>query len=53
MYDTGPRSLTRVVLRRRLIELAIDGSPDERADARAVLGLMRAKGALDYLAHLP
>jgi len=50
-YDTGPGSLTRVVLRRRLLELARAGTPDERAGAVDTLELLGERGVLLALAE--
>lgn len=48
-FDVGPHSLSRVVLRRRLVEHAVFGEPQARQDARAVLSLMDEHGARYYL----
>jgi len=51
MFDHGPHTMTRVVLRRRLIERALRGSPRQQGSARTLLELMQERGALWYLAR--
>lgn len=50
-YDQGPHTLTRVVLRRRLYDLARTGSATERQSATAALELMGERGVLLALAE--
>jgi hypothetical protein len=45
-YDQGPHSLTRTVMRQRLLEAAYRGSLDSRKRVVAVLELMRERGVL-------
>jgi hypothetical protein len=46
IYDQGPHTLTRVVLRRRLYDLARRGGSAERQSATAALELMEERGVL-------
>jgi hypothetical protein len=50
-YDQGPHTLTRVVLRRRLYDLARTGSATERRSANAALELLGERGVLLALAE--
>lgn len=45
-YDSGPRSLTRVLARKRLFELARSGSEEQRTAAVDALGLFQERGVL-------
>ncbi len=46
MFDQGPRSLTRVVLQYRLLEMAKGGDDSQRASATRLLRVIGAEGAL-------
>ncbi len=50
-YDNGPHSVTRVVLRYRLWQLAKAGDERKRAQAVRTLELMNERGVLYALAH--
>ena len=52
-YDDGPRSLTRVVARYRLFQVARTGEPAARRLAVATLALLKAKGTLAALTDEP
>lgn len=55
IYDSGPRTLTRVVLRGRLIAMAKEPAkdPEKRADAQVVLQALGEEATLDALDLLP
>jgi hypothetical protein len=46
MFDQGPRSLTRVVLQYRLLEMARSSDDSQRASATRLLRMIGAEGAL-------
>jgi HEAT repeat protein len=46
VYDAGPHSLTRVVLRRKLFDLARGAGPAEKKSATTALELMNERGVL-------
>ena len=50
-WDNGPHSETRVVLRHRLIKMAKEGTPEQKAGAIQTLKFMREQGPLMALRH--
>jgi hypothetical protein len=53
LYDNGPHSLTRVVLRARLRKIALGNGPKRRAQAIRTLELMHEEGVLFELRERP
>jgi hypothetical protein len=52
-YDTGPHSLTRVVLVHKLREAALSAPSARRMDALRVLRLMNERGQIEALSCEP
>jgi hypothetical protein len=53
MYDNGPHSFTRVVLRAKLMQMAKGDNPQKRAGALRTLKFMKEQGALLALRDAP